>query len=188
MSSTERPHLHPFRLVAAAIVFLVLTIAPLAAQSPPEALGASKVVETTTQPVETTTASPPPTTTTSSSSTTTTVAPPPPTTVTTALAITAPPAPVVAATVPSGSGSGDPSDPASWDRLAQCEAGGNWAINTGNGYYGGLQFSLSSWRAVGGTGLPSEHSREIQIAMGQRLHASGGWGHWPGCSRSFGWI
>ena len=44
-----------------------------------------------------------------------------------------------------------------WDRLAQCESGGNWAINTGNGYYGGLQFSLGTWRAYGGTGLPSQH-------------------------------
>jgi hypothetical protein len=87
----------------------------------------------------------------------------------------------------SGSGNGDPNDYASWDRLAQCESGGNWSINTGNGYYGGLQFSLSSWRAVGGTGYPNEHSRETQIQMGQRLHAQGGWGHWPGCTRSFGW-
>ena len=73
-----------------------------------------------------------------------------------------------------------------WDALAQCEAGGNWAINTGNGYYGGLQFSLSSWRAVGGTGYPHEHSRETQIAMGERLRAAQGWGAWPACSRKLG--
>ena len=73
-----------------------------------------------------------------------------------------------------------------WDRLAQCESGGNWAINTGNGYYGGLQFSLSSWRGVGGTGYPHENSRETQIEMGKRLQASGGWGHWPACSRKLG--
>ena len=47
-----------------------------------------------------------------------------------------------------------------WDRLAQCESGGNWHINTGNGYYGGLQFSLGTWHSYGGTGLPSQHSRE----------------------------
>ena len=47
-----------------------------------------------------------------------------------------------------------------WDRLAKCESGGNWHINTGNGYYGGLQFSLGTWHAYGGTGLPSQHSRE----------------------------
>lgn len=73
-----------------------------------------------------------------------------------------------------------------WDALAQCEAGGNWAINTGNGYYGGLQFSASSWRAVGGTGLPHQHSRETQIAMGERLRAAQGWGAWPACSRKLG--
>ena len=50
-----------------------------------------------------------------------------------------------------------------WDQLAQCEAGGNWAINTGNGYYGGLQFSLGTWRAYGGAGLPHQQSREYQI-------------------------
>ena len=77
------------------------------------------------------------------------------------------------APAPSGPGLGDPNDPASWDRLARCESGGNWAINTGNGYYGGLQFSLSSWRAVGGQGYPHESSRETQIEMGQRLYAAG---------------
>jgi hypothetical protein len=111
----------------------------------------------------------------------TTTAPPPPPT-------TAAPRPAPApAPAPSGSGSGDPDDPASWDRLAQCESGGNWSINTGNGYYGGLQFSLSSWQGVGGTGYPHEHSRETQIEMGRRLYDQGGWSHWPGCTRSFGW-
>ena len=52
-----------------------------------------------------------------------------------------------------------------WDRLAQCESGGNWAINTGNGYYGGLQFTLGTWQAYGGSGLPSNASRETQIAI-----------------------
>ena len=66
-----------------------------------------------------------------------------------------------------------------WDRLAECEAGGNWAINTGNGYYGGLQFSLSSWRAVGGTGRPHEHSRAEQIHRGELLRDRQGWGAWP---------
>ena len=96
-----------------------------------------------------------------------------------------------AAVVPQSGSSvgGDPSNMASWDRLAGCETGGtmNWAINTGNGYYGGLQFSLGSWQSVGGTGLPSDASRETQIAMGQRLYNSGGWQHWPACTRSFGW-
>jgi hypothetical protein len=73
-----------------------------------------------------------------------------------------------------------------WDQLAACESGGNWAANTGNGYYGGLQFSASSWAAVGGTGLPHEHSRGTQIAMGERLRAAQGWGAWPSCARRLG--
>ncbi len=74
-----------------------------------------------------------------------------------------------------------------WDRLAQCESGGNWAINTGNGYYGGLQFSLGTWQAYGGTGLPSQASRETQIAIATKLRdASGGYGAWPACAASLG--
>ena len=73
-----------------------------------------------------------------------------------------------------------------WDRIAQCESGGNWAINTGNGYYGGLQFSLSTWRAYGGSGLPSDASRETQIAIAIKVQAAQGWGAWPVCSREAG--
>ena len=73
-----------------------------------------------------------------------------------------------------------------WDRLAKCEAGGNWSINTGNGYYGGLQFSPSSWRAVGGSGLPHQASREEQIKRGKMLQSRGGWGQWPSCSSKLG--
>ena len=74
-----------------------------------------------------------------------------------------------------------------WDALAQCESGGNWAINTGNGYYGGLQFNLGTWRAYGGAGLPSQASRETQIAVATRLRdAAGGYGSWPSCSAKLG--
>lgn len=73
-----------------------------------------------------------------------------------------------------------------WDSLAKCESGGNWSINTGNGYYGGLQFSLSSWRAVGGSGLPSQASREEQIARAEMLKARQGWGAWPACTAKLG--
>ncbi len=74
-----------------------------------------------------------------------------------------------------------------WDALARCESGGNWAINTGNGYYGGLQFNLGTWQAYGGTGLPSQASRETQIAVATKLRdASGGYGAWPACSASLG--
>ena len=72
-------------------------------------------------------------------------------------------------------------------RSPQCESGGNWAINTGNGYYGGLQFSLGTWHAYGGTGLPSQHSRETQIAIATKLRdASGGYGAWPHCAAALG--
>jgi Transglycosylase-like domain len=73
-----------------------------------------------------------------------------------------------------------------WDRLAQCESGGNWSINTGNGYYGGLQFSLSSWRAAGGSGYPHKASRAEQIRRGERLKARQGWGAWPSCTSKLG--
>lgn len=73
-----------------------------------------------------------------------------------------------------------------WDQLAQCESGGNWAINTGNGFYGGLQFTLSSWQAVGGSGLPSNASREEQIMRAEQLLAMQGWGAWPACTSKLG--
>ncbi|SDS41398.1 Uncharacterized conserved protein YabE, contains G5 and tandem DUF348 domains [Nocardioides scoriae] len=69
-----------------------------------------------------------------------------------------------------------------WDAIAACESGGNWAANTGNGYYGGLQFSLGTWQAYGGSGLPSANSREQQIAIAERVAAAeGGYGAWPHC-------
>ena len=74
-----------------------------------------------------------------------------------------------------------------WDALAECESGGNWSINTGNGYYGGLQFNLGTWQAYGGTGLPSNASRETQIAIATKLRdASGGYGAWPACAAKLG--
>jgi len=78
-----------------------------------------------------------------------------------------------------------------WDRLAKCEATGNWAINTGNGYYGGLQFDADTWRAYGGTeyaALPHQASREEQIAIATKVRddRGGGYGAWPACSRKLG--
>ena len=82
------------------------------------------------------------------------------------------------------------SDGATWDRLAQCEATGNWAINTGNGYYGGLQFNAATWRAYGGdeyAPLPHQATREQQIAVATKLRDDrGGYGAWPSCSRKLG--
>jgi uncharacterized protein YabE (DUF348 family) len=74
-----------------------------------------------------------------------------------------------------------------WDQLAECESGGNWATNTGNGYYGGLQFSLSTWHAYGGPGYPHTASRETQISIAEKVRAAtGGYGSWPACSQSLG--
>lgn len=75
-----------------------------------------------------------------------------------------------------------------WDQLAQCEAGGNWAANTGNGYYGGLQFSLGTWQGYGGPGYPNTASRETQIMIAERVRAAdnGGYSSWPACSQSLG--
>jgi uncharacterized protein YabE (DUF348 family) len=70
-----------------------------------------------------------------------------------------------------------------WDKIAQCESGGNWHINTGNGYYGGLQFSAATWHSVGGPGLPHEHSRETQIKYAEILQKRSGWGQW-GCAHA----
>jgi uncharacterized protein YabE (DUF348 family) len=73
-----------------------------------------------------------------------------------------------------------------WDAIAQCESGGNWAANTGNGYYGGLQFTLSTWHAYGGSGYPNEASRETQIAVAERVRAAeGGYGAWPVCGAPY---
>ena len=72
-----------------------------------------------------------------------------------------------------------------WDNLAQCESGGNWHINTANGFSGGLQFAQTSWNAVRGNEFaptPHQATREQQITAGERLQAVQGWGAWPACS------
>ncbi|MFF0277901.1 transglycosylase family protein [Streptomyces sp. NPDC094447] len=71
-----------------------------------------------------------------------------------------------------------------WDRVAACESGGNWSINTGNGYYGGLQFSASTWAAYGGTAYAStadQASKSQQIAVAEKVLAGQGKGAWPSC-------
>ena len=73
-----------------------------------------------------------------------------------------------------------------WDALAQCESGGNWSTNTGNGYTGGLQFSDSTWAAYGGTGSAANATREQQIAVAEQVQASQGWGAWPSCASQLG--
>jgi resuscitation-promoting factor RpfA len=76
-----------------------------------------------------------------------------------------------------------------WDAVAQCESGGNWSINTGNGYYGGLQFSASTWSAYGGTSYASnaaQASKSQQIAVAERVLQAQGPGAWPVCSKKAG--
>ncbi|MGW1800322.1 transglycosylase family protein [Streptomyces sp. NPDC001984] len=76
-----------------------------------------------------------------------------------------------------------------WDRIAQCESGGNWHINTGNGYYGGLQFSAGTWRAYGGTAYApraDRAGRTEQIAVATKVQQAQGWGAWPVCSARAG--
>lgn len=76
-----------------------------------------------------------------------------------------------------------------WDRLAMCEATGNWAINTGNGFYGGLQFTTSTWLGFGGGAYaPNAHlaTREQQIEIAIKTQAVQGWGAWPACAAKLG--
>jgi len=89
----------------------------------------------------------------------------------------------------------DPGNGSRWDQLAQCEAGGNWSANTGNGFGGGLQFmhqsSYSTWLSFGGGEFaphPWEASREQQIVVAEKVLSRSGWNAWPGCSRKFGWL
>ncbi|MEU1626633.1 transglycosylase family protein [Streptomyces sp. NPDC020096] len=96
-------------------------------------------------------------------------------------------APLTAVAV--SAGQAQAADAGVWDRIASCESGGNWHINTGNGYYGGLQFSASTWAAYGGTNYApnaSEASRSAQIAVASRVQAAQGWGAWPVCSGQAG--
>ena len=74
-----------------------------------------------------------------------------------------------------------------WDALAECESGGDWSINTGNGYYGGLQFNLQTWQAYGGSGYPHENSKAEQIRIAEKVRDDrGGYGAWPACSSKLG--
>lgn len=77
-------------------------------------------------------------------------------------------------------------DSANWDAIAQCESGGNWSANTGNGFYGGLQFKPSTWAANGGVGNPADATREEQIAVAENVRNSQGMGAWPECGSGTG--
>ena len=76
-----------------------------------------------------------------------------------------------------------------WDSIAQCESGGDWSINTGNGYHGGLQFNPGTWAAYGGTAYAptaDQATREQQIAIAEKTQAAQGWGAWPACTAKLG--
>ena len=83
-----------------------------------------------------------------------------------------------------------PASESRWDQLAQCESGGDWSINTGNGFSGGVQFLKSTWLAMGGGEFAPDAylaSKAEQIIVAERLVAVSGWGAWPGCTSKFGW-
>lgn len=101
-----------------------------------------------------------------------------------ALAAFAPVLAVLAALFGPGTAAADSS--VNWDAVAQCESGGNWSIDTGNGYYGGLQFSPATWKANGGKGMPDNASREEQIRVAENVVRSQGIGAWPVCGKAVG--
>jgi len=174
----------------------VRAVAVSAADVEGSASSLEATVAPTTSTVPTTTAAPSaPTTTTTEAQhaeepTTTTVAEPRPapaptsTTAAPTTTTTAPPARREPAST--GYAYDDPRSTQVWYDLAACEAGGDWSIDSGNGYYGGLQFGLATWQSVGGAGYPHEHPAATQIEMGRRLQARQGWGAWPHCAEELG--
>jgi hypothetical protein len=74
---------------------------------------------------------------------------------------------------------------AHWQGVADCESGGNWSTNTGNGYYGGLQFSLQTWQAYGGRGMPNEQPAWYQSGIAERVRHDVGLSAWPNCGRYY---
>ena len=122
---------------------------------------------TTTSTSTTSTTAPPTTTSTTSTSTTSTTAAPPP------------------KKSQSQQASAAPSDDV-WAKLRTCESHGNYADNTGNGYYGAYQFSARTWHSLGYTGLPHTAQPSQQDEAAKRLQARGGWRQWPACARQLG--
>jgi hypothetical protein len=91
-------------------------------------------------------------------------------------------APIISPTpTPPAAASGDV-----WAELRDCESGGNYAEDTGNGFYGAYQFAPSTWSALGYPGLPNEAAPAVQDAAAQQLQSRSGWGQWPGCSAKLG--
>jgi hypothetical protein len=101
----------------------------------------------------------------------------PPTTIPRPVPVTQPTAPPVVISTDYGD---------AFSRLRQCESGGNYSTNTGNGYYGAYQFSAGTWQGLGYSGLPSDADPATQDEAAQKLQQRSGWGQWPACSRSLG--
>lgn len=92
----------------------------------------------------------------------------------------------VAASLTSSAGVANAAPTPNWDAIAQCESGGNWHANTGNGEYGGLQFKPTTWAEFGGVGNPAAASRDQQIAVANRVFAEEGIEPWPTCGSESG--
>ncbi len=90
---------------------------------------------------------------------------------------------LVVAPMALGTGTAAADSGVNWDAVAACESGGNWTINTGNGYYGGLQFTIGTWHANGGSGSPHTASRSEQIRVAENVLRTQGIGAWPVCGR-----
>ncbi len=90
---------------------------------------------------------------------------------------------IVTAPITISAGNASAATGAQWDKVAYCESRGNWKINTGNGFYGGLQFTLQTWRAFGGKGMPHDASRAEQIRVAERTLKGQGKGAWPVCGQ-----
>jgi hypothetical protein len=115
--------------------------------------------------------------------------PPPPAPVVKAIPAVAIAHPVAApqpAVAPATAAAGGAASGGAWAGLRKCESGGNYADNTGNGYYGAYQFALGTWHGLGYTGLPSSAPPAVQDQAAQKLQARSGWGQWPACSRRLG--
>lgn len=91
--------------------------------------------------------------------------------------------------IPTSTPTPDPKNPDNaevWESIAKCETNGNWSSDTGNGYFGGLQFSQGAWNSVGGSGNPAQASKDEQIIRGKMLQKMRGWGVWGACAQRLG--
>ena len=91
--------------------------------------------------------------------------------------------------IPTSTPTPDPKSPGNlevWESIASCETNGNWTSDTGNGYFGGLQFSQGAWNSVGGNGNPAQASKDEQINRGKMLQEKRGWGVWGACAAKLG--